>query len=77
MKNQFNNFFLAEVLQSFELKQIQMQNADVFINAPDLLDLLSRNILKTSDIKYKKLYDWIYTVIVNVPVYFIHWKTTK
>ena len=49
----------------------------MFINAPDLLELLSRYILKTSDIKYKKLYHWIYIVILNVLVHFIHWKTTK
>ena len=48
-----------------------------FINVPDLLELISKNILKTCDSKYKKLYNWIYIVIVNVLVYFIHWKTTK
>ena len=49
----------------------------MFINVPDLLELISRNKLKTSDVKHKKLYNWIYIVIVNVLVNFIHWKTTK
>ena len=49
----------------------------MFINVTDLLELISRNILKTSDIKYKKLYNWINIVIVNVLVYFIRWKTMK
>ena len=49
----------------------------MFVNAPDLLELLSRNMLKTSDSKYKKLYHSIYIVIMNVLVYFRHWKTAK
>ena len=49
----------------------------MFINVPDLLELTSRNTLKTSDVKHKKLYNWINTAILNVLVYFIHWKTTK
>ena len=53
------------------------QSEDLFINVPDLLELISRNILKTSDIKYKKLYNWINIVTVNVLVCFMHWKTTK
>ena len=38
----------------------------MLIAASDLLELISRNILKTSDTKYKNLYNWIYIVIVNV-----------
>ena len=44
----------------------------MLINAPDLLELLSRNILKTSDIKYKSLHQWIDIVTVNILVYFVH-----
>ena len=46
-------------------------------NNPDFLELLMGNTLKTSGIKYKKLYHWIYTVTVNVLVYFLDWKTKK
>ena len=38
----------------------------MFNNNPDFLELLMRNTLKTSGIKYKKLYHWMYSGTVNV-----------
>ena len=49
----------------------------MFINVPDLIELISRNILKTTDIKYKLLYNWVNIVTVNVLGDFTHWKITK
>ena len=38
----------------------------MFINDTDLLELISRNILKTSDIMYKNLYKWMYWYILHI-----------
>ena len=67
---------LCDNAEDTELTQEKYQ--EIFRNITKYQEIsLSRNILNTSDIKYKNLCHWIYIVIVNVLVYFVHRKTTK
>ena len=47
------------------------------LTAPTRQQVLQLMMTRLVDIKYKKLYNWIYIVTVNVMVYFIYWKATK